>query len=168
MKTLGKMATALLLITAGFVHADAGRLAVSTPEGNMRQLFAVNEVDCHHVKGYLAQQTCFAEQQKWRAEQQTTIVQNDFTCERYHPSPQDHLHITVQDAVQKPPMSTLICILLSKKTAARRNCPPYLLAIRCLTPLPHLWPMAAPDALVTANGWKPKNGWQAARVTVCA
>lgn len=123
MKTLGKMATALLLITAGFVHADAGRLAVSTPEGNMRQLFAVNEVDCHHVKGYLAQQTCFAEQQKWRAEQQTTIVQNDFTCERYHPSPQDHLHITVQDAVQETTDEYTYLYLTVKKDSRQKELP---------------------------------------------
>lgn len=102
MKTLGQMAAALLLITAGVVYAEAGRLTVVAPESTpVRQLLGVNDADCRRVKGYLAQQECFAEQQRVRAARQVTVLQSDFTCERYHPSPQDHWHVTVQDAVQE-------------------------------------------------------------------
>lgn len=100
MKTLGKITATLLFATAGTIHAETARLTGMTPEEAMRRLLGIDEVDCHRVKSYPAQQECFIAQQKFRAGQ-AAILQSEFTCERYNPSPQDHLHITVQDAVQE-------------------------------------------------------------------
>lgn len=50
-------------------------------------------------------------------------MQNDFTCERYHPSPQDHLHITVQDAVQETTDEYTYLYLTVKKDSRQKELP---------------------------------------------
>ena len=162
MKTLGQMAAALLLITAGVVYAEAGRLTVVAPESTpVRQLLGVNDADCRRVKGYLAQQECFAEQQRVRAARQVTVLQSDFTCERIGTLP-------CRTPYRKWMMSVFICISPWRRIIIRKSCRQYSSAIRCPRRLPPIWQMAASGGLVTADGWKGRNALRAAKVTACA